>query len=276
MQNNRDRSGRMVGGAALIILGVLFLLDSIVPGFSVWSIAWPFFIIVPGVLMFIPVLTGTSRSAGMAVPASMVTGTGLILLYQNISGYWESWVYIWTLYLAFLGVGLFLTGRIEGKERVEAHGRVLIRCGLLSFVAVGVFFEVFVFGSGGAWWPVLLIGAGVWMLLRSLGVSLPQLFHTSARTGVVPPAPAVDAAAVRQAEASADRAAALADQLGDTVQTSADIAAGMVDVQEDLYAHGKHTDWLVVSEAEDRLNGTADLPTGGEDGDDPTPEAPQD
>ncbi|MBN1286520.1 MAG: hypothetical protein JXB47_14065 [Anaerolineae bacterium] len=165
MQKNQ-MSGRVVAGVILIGLGVLFLLGTL--GLSVWGL-WPFFIILPGALMLVPALTGDGKSAGLAVPGAVVTGTGLILLYQSITGNWGSWLYIWTLYPAFFGFGMWVTGRNSGDAQAQRAGKTAMFVGIAGFVLFGLC------AGGFGWWPLVIIGIGVWMLLRAMGVKLPAM-----------------------------------------------------------------------------------------------------
>lgn len=169
MQNNQI-SGRVIAGAILIGLGTIFLISSLLPGFSFWSL-WPFFIIVPGGLMLLPALRGDRQTAGLAVPGTIITGTGVILLYQNITGHWGSWLYVWTLYPAFLGFGLWLTGRNNNDPEAKRTGKKFMTGGIGAFILLALLFGLC---SGGfSWWPLLLIGLGAWLLLRAMNVNLP-------------------------------------------------------------------------------------------------------
>jgi hypothetical protein len=103
----------------------------------------------------------------MAVPACIVGGIGGLLYYQNASGNWDSWAYAWALIPGFVGVGVILSGLLAGRGRqalIEGGGTVLVS--LVLFAVFGSFL------GGGDFpplvWPILLIGAGVLLLLRTL------------------------------------------------------------------------------------------------------------
>ncbi len=70
----------------LIGLGLLFLLLQFVP-LDLGRNAWPFFIIIPGLLFFAGMALGGRDAARLAIPGSIVTMVGLILLYQNTTPY---------------------------------------------------------------------------------------------------------------------------------------------------------------------------------------------
>jgi hypothetical protein len=157
-----NRRNGIVGGIILILLGLLFLANELFPQtFAFWD--WPFIIIGLGVVFLIwAILAGTG---GLAVPGTILAGIGGILYYQNITGDWESWSYIWALIPGFVGLGVIISGIIDGNFK-EAFTR-----GLTLLVISGVFF--FAFGSAFGleheliqYWPVLLIILGLIALVR--------------------------------------------------------------------------------------------------------------
>lgn len=65
---------------------------------------WPMWVIGAGALVFlIGLITG---NPGMAIPASIVAGIGGILYYQETTGNFSSWSYMWTLIPGFVGNGV--------------------------------------------------------------------------------------------------------------------------------------------------------------------------
>jgi hypothetical protein len=65
---------------------------------------------------------------------------------------------------------MLLYGALHGRDDLQTVGRRLATIGLLLFVAGFAFFELVLGISGfglGAWgWPILLIGLGVFILVR--------------------------------------------------------------------------------------------------------------
>src|SRR5512136_573135 len=56
---------------------------------------WPMWVILGGAaLLVLGLLVG---APDMAIPACIVAGIGGILYYQNVTGKWDSWSYMWTL-----------------------------------------------------------------------------------------------------------------------------------------------------------------------------------
>ena len=159
--NNRQRS--TVGLAlVLMIIGGLLLAVQLVPGWKAWfetNFEWPLTIVFIGAgLLLLGLLIG---APGMAVPACIVAGIGGILYYQNATGDWDSWAFMWALIPGFVGIGTILAALLGGGELRRA-----LRDGFSSIVASVVLFVVFgsLFGDLsflGAYWPVLLILLGL-------------------------------------------------------------------------------------------------------------------
>ncbi len=168
MDQTRSTTGSRVVALVIIAAGVFFLLAQFgFFSFNLLGFLWPFFIIVPGLAFLYPALTGGRDAAPLAIPGAIITGTGAILLYQNITGHWDSWAYIWTLYPVFLGIGMILMGRRAGDRKADATGRGFVRWGLIAFLLLAAFFELFVLnnlGLGRYLLPLALILFGAWML----------------------------------------------------------------------------------------------------------------
>ena len=104
---NSSQRSALGGGLILILIGALLLLGQLVPGIWSWvgEASWPLIIVGAGLLLLI---IGVLASApGMAIPACIVGGIGLLLYWQNRTGNWESWAYAWAL-IAPLSVGVGL------------------------------------------------------------------------------------------------------------------------------------------------------------------------
>ncbi|MCL5108401.1 MAG: hypothetical protein M1401_05990 [Chloroflexi bacterium] len=160
----------MAVGLTMVGLGMLFLLQQLL-GLNLWDISWPLLVVVPGLLLFVAMALGGHRAAPIALPASLVTTTGLILFYQNSTGHWESWTYAWALvFPTSLGLGRAVQGAWLDDHAQIREGLGWARLGVVIFVVGGVFFEL-VLGLGRdplnrLLWPALLIAAGAYFLLR--------------------------------------------------------------------------------------------------------------
>jgi hypothetical protein len=164
-------------GVGLILLGILFLfgrLASDLFNFDIGHYAWPFFIIIPGILMFMASFL-FERKAGvtMAIFGGVLTTIGVILFVQNTFDIYATWSYAWALIApTSIGLSKMVYGSLRGLEDEVKSGLNLTRIGLGIFVIAAFFFELVIGVSGFrfAWyfWPGLLIGLGIVLLLNSL------------------------------------------------------------------------------------------------------------
>ena len=172
----------MVGtlvGAILILLGVAFLMTRFlisVFDFDLGHYAWPLFIIVPGVLMFLSAFL-LERQAGsiLAMFGGMVSMTGIVLMVQNLFDLYSTWAYAWALIApTSMGLAKMVYGALRGWGEEVRMGLTMTGIGAVIFVVAGAFFEL-VIGLNGfplhvSWlcWPSLLIGGGVITLIINL------------------------------------------------------------------------------------------------------------
>ncbi|NIO06900.1 MAG: hypothetical protein GTO40_02505 [Deltaproteobacteria bacterium] len=162
------RRTNLAAGLVLILIGGAFLVAQLVPDAFAWldpATNWPLFIIGIGVLLLlVGLLAGIPA---MAVPACIVGGIGGLLYWQNATGNWESWAYVWTLIPGFVGIGVILSGLLSGQPRKairEGGGSIFIS--LVLFTIFGFFFGRDAFQ--GILWPSLLIALGVLVLIRGV------------------------------------------------------------------------------------------------------------
>jgi len=165
---DHQRRSSLAAGLILVLIGVWFLVNQLVPGLQIWvnaRVSWPLFVVGAGVfLLVIGLLVG---AADMAVPACIVGGIGGLLYWQNATGNWESWPYAWALIPGFVGVGTILAGLLKGQPgRGLREGTGTIFISLILFAIFASFFG----GTNffGPYWPVLLILLGVWILVQRL------------------------------------------------------------------------------------------------------------
>ena len=174
MTTQRSNAGTLIGGALLIGLGVLALFGQIFRDFHFWSYVWPLVIIGSGLLFFIGMFAGGKSLARLAIPGSIITISGLMLLFQNFTGHWASWSYGWTITLASVGLGIFIMGAYEGDEHRRQAGLKVMKIAAVLFIVFGAFFELllspFGFASGRFTFPILLILLGGYLVVSRSGL----------------------------------------------------------------------------------------------------------
>ena len=166
-------------GAGLILLGVLFLIGRFVGAvfdFDIGHFAWPFFIIIPGLVLFLAAFVFEPRTGiSLAMFGAVVTTTGVILFVQNVFDLYASWAYAWALIApTSIGLAKLTYGALRGLRDEVRSGLNMSGIGLAMFVIGGFFFELVIgingFHFGASWLclPALLIGLGVILLISNL------------------------------------------------------------------------------------------------------------
>jgi hypothetical protein len=172
METQPQRAASLIGGVLLIAFGLLAIVSEAFGGFNFWGNLWPFFIIGFGALFFIGMVSGGKSAAGLAIPGSIITGIGLMLFVQNLTGHWESWAYSWAFIPIFVGAGIYIMGMWSGDAGQRANGLGVMRIGAILFLIFGVFFEGLIFRSFGLSkfiLPTVLILAGLYLVVRRSG-----------------------------------------------------------------------------------------------------------
>jgi hypothetical protein len=168
------RSGSGIAlGVVLVVVGAFYLVVQ-VAGVDLSSFGWPLFVIIPGLTLLI--VGFVSLGTGAAIPGGILTMVGLVLAYQNSTGYWTSWAYAWALVApGGVGLGLFLQGLRERNDSLIRQGRSLMFIAALIFMVGFVFFESILNISGindqplvKAALPALFIVIGILLLARSI------------------------------------------------------------------------------------------------------------
>lgn len=162
------RSG-IAGGVLLILLGIAFFILQLSPNLWGWinpAYSWPLIVVAVGIGLFL--FAVLANVPGLAVPGSIVTGIGGILYWQNATGNFETWAYIWTLIPGFVGIGIMVMGLLFGEQRRHnlESGLWLVLISAVLFVVFASFFGAF--GILGSYWPLVLILLGLLMLVRPL------------------------------------------------------------------------------------------------------------
>lgn len=128
---------------------------------------WPLWLVIGGTgLLVLGLLVG---APGMAVPACIVAGIGGILYYQNASGDWSSWSYMWTLIPGFAGIGEILSGLLgEDLKKSLRQGFNSLLASIVLFAIFGSFFGAWdILGKYADYAPIaILFVLGIWLIVR--------------------------------------------------------------------------------------------------------------
>ncbi len=160
-------------GLVLVLVGAALFAAQML-GIGLEDIGWPFLVIAAGVAILVIGLV-VMNEQGMVIGGTVVTTVGLVLLFQDRTGRWESWAYAWALVgPAATGLGLALWGVRMGNAGDVRNGMWGLLGGLAIF-AIGFLFFEGVIGIGGdrlalpEWLlPVVVIGIGVVVLGRGV------------------------------------------------------------------------------------------------------------
>jgi hypothetical protein len=173
--NIKRNSGALVAGSILIVLGLLSLAGQVLRGFPFWSYLWPLIIIGFGGLFFVGMFAGGKSAAGLAIPGSIIGAVGLMLFLQNLSGYWESWSFGWTIILVAVGLGIFIMGAYTQDLARRQAGLRVMKVGAILFIIFGGFFELIFsafrpYGIQQYIFPALLILLGAYLVVARSGL----------------------------------------------------------------------------------------------------------
>jgi hypothetical protein len=160
-------------GVALLLIGVLLFVGQLFD-IGIDDVGWPAIVIGIGVVILVLGLF-VNREQGMVIGGTVVTTVGLVLLYQNTTGRWESWAYAWALVgPAASGLGMVLWG-IRTSDSAEIRNGTWALLGGLGIFLVGFLFFEGVIGISGEPFPLpewvlpaVVIAIGVVVLARGI------------------------------------------------------------------------------------------------------------
>ncbi len=167
--NTSNRSGLVIG-TLLVFAGVLFLADQLF-NIHIATFTWPLLVIGFGGAFFLGMILGGKAMGGLAIPGSIISGIGLLLLVQNTFNLWESWSYSWALIICFVGLGMVIYGSYSDLPEMRARGYRTLRVGAILLLVFGGIFGVLLslsnaYGMKSSLiWAVGLMALGLWMLV---------------------------------------------------------------------------------------------------------------
>jgi hypothetical protein len=153
----------------LIIAGLVLLVVNVF-NIHLMGLLWPGFIVGTGLLMMWPGYKSTqeqrSRLSFLAIPGAMTIAMGALLFLMNMFGHYASMSYAWTLVLAAGAAGYIYQRRFDEQDAATEKARSFIRIMILAFMAMAAVFELLIFQSLGGWWPLLVIGLGLYLWVK--------------------------------------------------------------------------------------------------------------
>lgn len=164
--STKNNQNQTVGGAILLILGVLFLVGQFL-GDSVSSL-----VIVPTVGVLLLVWGIITSHAGPMIPGGIVTGVGVGLLLAIDDGFATG------VFMLSLGLGFVLVTVMTAVFTPTTHWWALIPGGINAVIGLGFFFGDTVWQLLN-WWPLILIALGLHTLWRNYSRQEDQTGETS-------------------------------------------------------------------------------------------------
>lgn len=155
------RAGMIWFVQALPMAGLMWFMRTFTPFWFSWAL-----ILVGLGVMFIVAAALTGVGA-QVIPGVIVGGVGALLYWQDKTGLWASWSYVWALVPGFVGAGLAFANLLGmGGPTVRKVGLRMMAWSAVTFLIFGFFFAFN--GMFIRLWPLLLVALGVWILQSSL------------------------------------------------------------------------------------------------------------
>ncbi len=165
----RDRGG-LVAGVVIIGIGLFFLLAQVIPDIGRWI---PLFIGLAFLAAFVP-----QREYGLLIPGCIITGVGVgVVLTGVVDDPWSGAAVLFSLAGGFIAIWVvsLLLRRVDrdwprgsSRDAAQALWWPLIPGGILALVGVIVLAESGFESDLLRWWPLLIIGAGIVVLVSAL------------------------------------------------------------------------------------------------------------
>ncbi len=153
-----DTIRRTVMGSLLILLGLAFLLRNIGILHFEFQGLWPWLLIIPGII-FWGIFLFDRNHYRLILPGTILLTYGLLFLVVNTFQVGEMH-YLWPIFVLGPGLGFLLMYFLGQRER--AH----LRTGSLLTLLAFAFFVLE--ANPDLFWPVLLIGVGLLMVVRGI------------------------------------------------------------------------------------------------------------
>jgi hypothetical protein len=155
----RGLSGLFIPGIPTLTTGILLFFASISGNWSIWAYLWPLEVI--SVAIGFILMAIFLKVPWLAIPASIIGLTGLVLQFCAATGLWSSWAVLWTVEPFAVGLPLLLIGMNKKIEGVKIAGIILCGFAGLAFAAMSALLVT-------SLWITRLIGPGIVLALGIL------------------------------------------------------------------------------------------------------------
>lgn len=145
---------RMIGGIALILLGLTFILNNLIG----WGAGWPLFIIYGGCMVVVNMIWGDEKDDDAivgVVTLFVIGGFFLTLTLGFIS--WSDLTWAWPVFMLAPGIGLIIH-YFKSKNGDSLNG------GLVLIILASIFLSIR-FYDWNLYWPVILIVIGLLIVI---------------------------------------------------------------------------------------------------------------
>jgi hypothetical protein len=179
MDLHHHQRNNIVAGVLLLGLGLLLLIGqtfrlNIFDLFENWNIAYPLYIVTPGIVLMAIGVFGGRNLVGFTILGSIALVSGGVLAFQEATNSYQTWAYLWALvFPGSIGLAMTLQSFVTQDSQQRKSGLSMVAVALVLTLIGWSFFEGAVnlsgFGSNALAnfaGPLLLIGLGVWLLLR--------------------------------------------------------------------------------------------------------------
>ncbi len=172
-----ERRGTLITAVTLIIIGGYLLLVNLnmIPSFRI-SQMWPGIVVLVGIMFWLGFIFDKDHDPGLAFVGTIAVLTGLFFFLftfnVNLFGLghldWSDMGKLWPVFPLIVGIAfvvLWIAGRFrDWGVLIPAFILLLIGVGGLSFtLGEAPFFQSLL-----QWWPLLLIGIGIIVLLQAI------------------------------------------------------------------------------------------------------------
>ncbi|MCB2201038.1 hypothetical protein KQI63_16695 [bacterium] len=156
-----EKRGRIVGGSILILIGGLFLLDNL----DLFEFSWPMILIGIGAVLLIQSVLDKHHQPVQGGVLLLLLG----LVFLADQERWLPWGMSrdWPLILFAVGISSIVGYWANPKKRGSLTGGIiLLAIGAIFLATEYHYFEWKVVGDIFEWWPLILLGLGVWLLVK--------------------------------------------------------------------------------------------------------------